>query len=82
MPYSLLEFEVRTVSRCEFPILRDKVGPRQISQPGFHPFISDTTDVRFWTIGRLTLPWDYFTFARYPEGSIYGRWAGALRGTL
>jgi len=32
MPYSLLEFEVRTVSPCEFPILRGKVGPRQMSQ--------------------------------------------------
>jgi hypothetical protein len=37
MPYSLLEFEVRTVSPCEFPILRGKVGPRQMSQTRFSP---------------------------------------------
>jgi hypothetical protein len=37
MPYSLLEFEVRTVSPCEFPILRGKVDPRQMSQTRFPP---------------------------------------------
>ena len=37
MPYSLLEFEVRTVSPCEFPILPGKVGPRQMSQTRFLP---------------------------------------------
>ena len=34
MPYSLLEFEVRTVSPCEFPILRPaSVEPNQVFTP-------------------------------------------------